>query len=156
MIIFSLIITIRSLLPQMTMYDTAGMERHMSTIPHTYFRGAKMLIVVYSIDETETFDSLDSWLGNASSARTVAGEEPLVLVLVGNKVDLAESGRHVSQARAKALAESYEIPSDLIFEISAKENINVQSMFDTIATKIKPDTTQPKTTSATPKGSKCC
>ena len=140
------------------MFDTAGMERHMSTIPHTYFRGAKMLIVVYSIDETETFDSLDSWLGNANSARTAAGEEPIVIVLVGNKIDLADTSRNVPQTRAIALADSYEIPSDLVFEISAKDNINVQEMFNTIATKIKPDTTQSSVNKPTPapKGTKCC
>lgn len=141
----------------MTMFDTAGMERHMSTIPHTYFRGARMLVVVYSIDDTESFDSLDSWLGNASSARSAAGEEPLVIVLVGNKLDLAEDNRNVSEARARQLAELFDIPSDLIFEISAKDNTNVQKMFNTIATKIKPDTSEPeKTKPSTASKKGCC
>ena len=118
------------------MFDTAGMERHMSTIPHTYFREAKLLLIVYSIDETESFDSLDSWLGNASSARTAAGEEPLIVALVGNKIDLPK--REVTEARAKELAELYEIPSDLIFEVSALDDTNIQTMFDVVATKIQP------------------
>lgn len=138
------------------MFDTAGMERHMSTIPHTYFRGARMLVVVYSIDDTESFDSLDSWLGNASSARSAAGEEPLVIVLVGNKLDLAETSRNVSEARARQLAQLFDIPSDLIFEISAKENINVQKMFDTIATKIKPDTSEPEKSQPPAPKKGCC
>ena len=118
-----------------------------------------MLVVVYSIDETDSFDSLDSWLGNAKSARAAAGEDPIVIVLVGNKVDLAESSRNVSQARARELADYYEIPSDLVFEISAKDNIKVQEMFNTIASKIKPDTSEPgkdKKPAPSSTNKKCC
>ena len=140
----------------MTLFDTAGMERHMSTIPHTYFRGALVLLMVYSIDESETFDSMDSWLSNARSARAAAGEEPIIIVLVGNKLDLSD--RNVNPARAKELADYYEIPSDLIFEISAKDDTNVKELFDTVATKIKPDTTVPQHNKPTSHSNKqkCC
>ena len=140
----------------MTLFDTAGMERHMSTIPHTYFRGAKMLLVVYSIDDTETFDSIDSWLDNASSARVAAGEDRPIIALVGNKLDL-DSSRAVYQSRANELADLYEIPSDLIFEVSAKENTNVQGLFDAIATKMKPDIVQSRVSPAeNPSRKKLC
>ena len=121
----------------MTLFDTAGMERHMSTIPHTYFRSAKVLLLVYSIDEVETFDSLTSWVQNAISARISSGQEEIFTALVGNKLDL-DSTRSVTVERAKQFAELNEIDPDMIFEVSALNNTNLQEMFDAIALKIHP------------------
>jgi small GTP-binding protein len=119
----------------MTLFDTAGMERHMGTIPHTYFHSAKALLLVYSMDDEETFDSLASWIENAMSARSSSSSEELLIGLVGNKLDLE---KRVDGMRAKQLAEWNEIPSDMIFEISALEETNLQGMFDAVALKIKP------------------
>ena len=143
----------------MTLFDTAGMERHMSTIPHTYFRSAKVLLLVYSIDEVETFDSLTSWVQNAISARISSGQEEVLTGLVGNKLDLAESDRSVTVERAKQFAELNEIKPDMIFEVSAKNNTNLQEMFDAIALKIHPyaaaATSNAKKSDTSPK-KKCC
>lgn len=141
----------------MTLFDTAGMERHMSTIPHTYFRSAKVLLLVYSIDEVETFDSLTSWVQNAMSARISSGQEEVLTGLVGNKLDL-ESDRSVTVERAKQFAELNEIKPDMIFEVSAKDNTNLQGMFDAIALKIHPyaaATSNAKKSDISPK-KKCC
>lgn len=113
------------------------MERHLSTIPHTYFRSAKVLLLVYSLDDKETFDSLTSWVENASSARTASGQQPIITAIVGNKLDL-ESSRDVSEQRVKTFASLNEIDDDLIFEVSALEDRNLQEMFDTIALKVHP------------------
>ena len=145
----------------MTLFDTAGMERHLSTIPHTYFRNAKVLLLVYSIDEVESFDSLTSWIENAVSAHMATGHRECLLGLVGNKLDL-ESDRKVDISRARQLAENNDIDQEMIFEVSALENTNIEEMFDKIAVKIHPAAAKSATENAKKEGvgdkkiKKCC
>ena len=89
----------------MTVYDTAGIERHMSTIPQTYFRWSKVIMLVYSIDDSDTFDSLTNWADNAISARAGRAQSEIITVLVGNKVDLDDE-RRVSKTRAQQVSNS--------------------------------------------------
>lgn len=116
------------------------MERHMSTIPHTYFRSARVLMLVYCIDDAESFDSLNSWLENAESAYMSSGQgSETLVVLVGNKLDLESEGERVVESkRAHSFAELHGIDKDLIFEVSAKENTNMDDMFNRIALKVHP------------------
>ena len=118
----------------MTLFDTAGIERHMSTIPPTYFRWSKVVMLVYSIDDSDTFDSLTGWSENAISAR-VGGET--LFVLVGNKLDLA-SERKVQKSRAVTYASNIDIDSDMVFEVSALSGEGMEHMFNTIAAKMGP------------------
>ena len=112
----------------------------MSTIPHTYFRSARVLMLVYCIDDAESFDSLSSWLENAESAYMSSGQgSKTLVVLVGNKLDLDEEGeRAVESKRAHSFAELHSIDTDLVFEVSAKEDTNMNDMFDKIALKVHP------------------
>ena len=118
----------------MTLFDTAGIERHMSTIPPTYFRWSKVVMLVYSIDDSDTFDSLTGWSENAISTR-VGGET--LFVLVGNKLDLA-SERTVQKSRAVTYASNIDVHSDMVFEVSALTGKGVDHMFNTIAAKMGP------------------
>lgn len=120
----------------MTLWDTAGIERHMSTIPPTYFRSAKGVILVYSIADQETFDSLTNWVDNTVSAMGI-GNQDLVKVLVGNKVDLS-SERQVEFDRAMEFAKLYDITENHLLEISAKDGTGVQELFDLVAKEISP------------------
>ena len=104
----------------MTMYDTAGIERHMSTIPQTYFRWSKVIMLVYSIDDSDTFDSLTNWSDNAISARAGRAQSDVITVLVGNKLDL-DDDRKVSKGRAQQYAENNDIEQDMVFEVSVKD-----------------------------------
>lgn len=118
----------------MTLFDTAGIERHMSTIPPTYFRWSKVVMLVYCIDDSDTFDSLTGWSENAISAR-VGGET--IFVLVGNKSDLA-SDRQVEKSRALQYAKNIDIDDDMVFEVSAFSGESFESMFNAIALKMGP------------------
>ena len=121
---------------QMTLWDTAGIERHMSTIPPTYFRSAKGVILVYSISDQETFESLTNWVDNTVSAMGI-GNQDLVKVLVGNKSDLS-SERQVDLERAREFGRGYEIAEDHVLEVSAKDGTGVQELFDLVARDINP------------------
>lgn len=139
----------------MTLWDTAGIERHMSTIPPTYFRSAKGVILVYSIADEETFESLTNWVDNTVSAMGI-GNQDLVKVLVGNKADLS-SERQVNLERAQAFARNYEIDDQHIMEISAKDGTGVQELFDLVAKEINPlAKNTPKPAAPANQKSKCC
>ena len=139
----------------MTMFDTAGLERHMSTIPQTYFRWSKVVMLVYCIDDSDTFDSLTNWSENALSAGSRA-QSDVISVLVGNKLDLADSDRKVTAQRAHQYADNNDIAIDMIFEVSAKDGTGVQNMFDSIALKIKPPKPSTRSGKGESDGKPCC
>ena len=123
----------------MTLYDTAGVERHTQTMQPTYFRRAKAVVLVYSIDNVESFGDIGSnWMDNSANSRTGA-----TFALVGNKLDLAhpdkgKSKRAVSQERALQYAVLNDIDKSMVFEISAKTGEGVMEMFDAIAGEMTP------------------
>ena len=72
---------------KLSLWDTAGQETYKS-ITRSYFRGASGALLVFDITRRSTFDAALSWLHDL---RQIA-EEGIVVVLVGNKSDLADSG----------------------------------------------------------------
>ena len=143
---------------QLTIYDTAGIERHMSTIPQTYFRWSKVIMLVYSIDDSDTFDSLTNWADNAISSHGGRTPSDVITVLVGNKVDL-DDDRRVSKERARQYAENNDIELEMVFEVSAKEGTGVKEMFNAIALKVKPAAAETRSQNQAKVGrkkEKCC
>lgn len=69
---------------KLSLWDTAGQEQYKS-ITRSYFRGASGALLVFDITRRKTFDNVTSWLHDL---RQIA-EEDIVVVLVGNKSDLA-------------------------------------------------------------------
>lgn len=71
---------------KLSLWDTAGQETYKS-ITRSYFRGASGALLVFDITRRATFASVTSWLHDL---RQIA-EEGIIVVLVGNKSDLAMS-----------------------------------------------------------------
>lgn len=71
---------------KLSLWDTAGQETYKS-ITRSYFRGASGALLVFDITRRATFQSATSWLHDL---RQIA-EDNLIIVLVGNKADLAPS-----------------------------------------------------------------
>lgn len=69
---------------KLSLWDTAGQETYKS-ITRSYFRGASGALLVYDITRRSTFEHATGWLHDL---RQIA-EEGIVVVLVGNKRDLA-------------------------------------------------------------------
>jgi small GTP-binding protein len=123
----------------MTLYDTAGVERYTKTVWPTYFRKANAIILVYSIDDVDSFNDIGSnWMDYSDTDAEV--------VLVGNKIDLAsdegECMRVISQQRAMQYADSNAIEMSMVFEVSAKTGQGMQEMFDAVAQKVTPASTE--------------
>uniref|UniRef100_A0A0B6YAL3 Uncharacterized protein n=1 Tax=Arion vulgaris TaxID=1028688 RepID=A0A0B6YAL3_9EUPU len=109
-------------------WDTAGQERYHSLAP-MYYRGAQAAVVVYDINNANTFNRAISWVRELRQQTT----GNIVIVLAGNKIDLAAEHRVVQTEDARLFAEE----SGLIFaECSAKSGLAVHEMFMMIAQKM--------------------
>lgn len=79
---------------KLSLWDTAGQETYKS-VTRSYFRGASGALLVFDITRRNTFDSVTSWLHDL---RQIA-DEGIVVVLVGNKSDLAPASTVSSSGR---------------------------------------------------------
>jgi small GTP-binding protein len=108
----------------MQIWDTAGQERFRSITP-TYFRDAVGLVLIYDITKGETFRNVRAWI---SDIKTHA--DGVIIMLLGNKLDVPDKERAVSFDEGQQLASSYGIP---FLETSAKTGYGVMEAFDALA-----------------------
>ncbi|KAL1297740.1 hypothetical protein AAFC00_006279 [Neodothiora populina] len=114
----------------MQLWDTAGQERFQS-LGVAFYRGADCCVLVYDVNNSKSFDTLDSWRDEFLIQASPMDPESFPFVVLGNKVDVEESKRMVPSKRAMAFCQSKGgIP---YFETSAKEAINVEQAFEVIA-----------------------
>ncbi|CAG8441806.1 16647_t:CDS:2 [Acaulospora colombiana] len=114
----------------MQIWDTAGQERFQS-LGVAFYRGADCCVLVYDVNNGKSFETLDSWRDEFLIQASPRDSENFPFVALGNKIDMEESKRVVSQKRAMTWCQSKgNIP---YFETSAKEAINVEQAFQTIA-----------------------
>ncbi|KAE9445317.1 hypothetical protein C3L33_22785, partial [Rhododendron williamsianum] len=113
---------------KLQIWDTAGQERF-RTITSSYYRGAHGIIIVYDVTEMESFNNVKQWLNEIDRY----ANDTVCKLLVGNKSDLVEN-KVVDTQTAKAFADELGIP---FLETSAKDSINVEQAFLTMAAEIK-------------------
>ncbi|KAI8970150.1 vacuolar biogenesis protein [Mycotypha africana] len=114
----------------MQIWDTAGQERFQS-LGVAFYRGADCCVLVYDVNNSRGFESLDQWKDEFLVQASPRDPENFPFVLLGNKVDVEESRRMITQKRAMAWCQANgNVP---YFETSAKEAINVEQAFQTIA-----------------------
>jgi len=109
-------------------WDTAGQERFQS-LGVAFYRGADCCVLVFDVNVAKTFDNLDSWRDEFLIQAAPRDPDRFPFVVIGNKVDM--ENRVVSTKRIQQWCQSKgDIP---FFETSAKEAINVEQAFQTIA-----------------------
>jgi len=127
---------------KLQIWDTAGQERF-RTITTAYYRGAMGILLVYDVTDDKSFANIRNWIRNIEQHAT----ESVNKMLIGNKCDMVEK-KVVDSARGKALSDEYGIK---FLETSAKNSINVEEAFITLAKDIKkrlidqPEGQKPKT-----------
>lgn len=94
-----------------------------------YYRGASAAVVVYDITHAASFQRAKKWIVELKQNVTNSN---LIIALVGNKADLVEE-RTIEEQDARDYANELEL---LYYETSAKENINVEELFNSIAERI--------------------
>ena len=113
---------------KLQIWDTAGQERF-RTITTSYFRGAQGILLVYDVTERQTFLSIRNWVQQIQ----MHADGNVNKILIGNKADLKEN-RVVSTEEGEALAKEFNIR---FFETSARQDMNVDTSFEKIATDVK-------------------
>ena len=113
---------------KLQIWDTAGQERF-RTITTSYFRGAQGILLVYDVTERQTFLSIRNWVQQIQ----MHADGNVNKILIGNKADLKEA-RVVSTEEGEALAKEFNIK---FFETSARQDMNVDTSFEKIATDVK-------------------
>jgi Ras-related protein Rab-35 len=107
-------------------WDPSGQERF-RTITSTYYRGTHGVIVVYDVTNGETFSNVKRWLSEIDQ-----NCDSVQRILVGNKCEDKEN-RVVLEEDARRLATAIKVD---YYETSAKDNLNVQEMFNAITRQV--------------------
>lgn len=107
---------------KLQIWDTAGQERF-RTITSAYYRGVNGVIIVYDITNKHSFEKISFWIDECK--RKCSNIEQNIIFLVGNKCDQKDK-RKVSFEEGKKCADDNGF---LFFEVSAKEDININELF---------------------------
>ena len=122
-------------LMKLSIWDSAGQETYRS-ITRSYFRGASGALLVFDITRRATFEHATAWLNDL---RQIA-EDNIVVVLVGNKCDLAASDSPNAPQRAVSVeeAEAWCKQEGVLryVETSAKNGDGVENAFLDVAERI--------------------
>jgi len=123
-------VTVDDRIVTLQLWDTAGQERFQS-LGVAFYRGADCCVLVYDVNSTKSFETLDSWRDEFLIQASPRDPESFPFVVLGNKIDMGEDRRMITQKRAHAYCQSRgQMP---YFETSAKESINVEQAFEVIA-----------------------
>lgn len=117
---------------KLSLWDTAGQETYKS-VTRSYFRGASGALLVFDLSRKQTFQHVTDWLNDL---RQIA-EPDIVVILVGNKADLAQQDdnkREVTKEEAEEWAKRNGVMEYV--ETSAKSGENVEMAFMRVAERI--------------------
>ena len=106
-------------------WDTAGQD-HFNAITRRYYRGADACLIVFAINDKESFIQVKSW-----HKKMVAecGDIPTALIM--SKIDL-KNEQTVSDEEAQKLSKELKIK---LFKVSSKDGIMVEECFEYLAEK---------------------
>ncbi|KKN03053.1 hypothetical protein LCGC14_1111550 [marine sediment metagenome] len=106
---------------KLQLWDIGGEQRFRFLLP-TYCLGANAAFLLYDITRPSTLDNISEWM---NIVRQKGG--PIPIMLVGSKLDLAQTQRQVQRDFGIQIAEKNEMAS--FAEISSKDNLNVDDAF---------------------------
>ena len=106
---------------KLQIWDTCGQEAYRSLIT-SFYRNASLAILVYSIDNVNSFNNIEAWLNEIKSQ---ANPETIVF-LIGNKIDL-EDQRKITIEMAQTFSNEHSF--NFFVETSAKTGFNAQNVF---------------------------
>ena len=106
---------------KLQIWDTCGQEVYRSLIS-SFYRNSSLAILVYSIDNENSFQNLEAWL---NEIKTQANPETKIF-LIGNKSDL-ENQRKIPIDVAKQFSKEHGF--NFFIETSAKKGDNAQAVF---------------------------
>ncbi|KAJ2310779.1 hypothetical protein IWW54_003007 [Coemansia sp. RSA 2705] len=137
---------------RLQLWDSAGQERFRA-MTQMYYRGANAVVLVYDITNEDSFKDVDTWVQelqrnidlndtgkytlNCGRADTSwGGIWIVVLLVVGNKLDLAPERRQVDYARARAYTKAVTGDETALLEVSCREDYGVIDVFYELAQRL--------------------
>jgi small GTP-binding protein len=102
-------------------WDTSGQEKFDSIIV-SYYRNIAVAIIVFDLSNIESFNNIKKWFTNID----YYCNKDITIKLIGNKCD---QSINVNQHDINLLCRDYNVD---YFEVSAKDNINIDSVFENI------------------------
>ena len=105
---------------KLQIWDTCGQEIYKSLISN-FYRNSSLAIILYSIDNKESFNNVENWLNDLKSQ----ANPDVRVFLVGNKADLEED-RKVPKEEGEKYKEDQHL--DLFMEASAKTGHNAKNV----------------------------
>ena len=119
-------ITINNKSISLEIYDAAGQNRYRSIV-RSYFGGADGILLLYDISDKKSFDLVSEWM---KSLEDYVDLKEIGLIIVGNKIDLQEECRQVTEEMREELEKRHKVR---VMEASAKKNINVKEIFELLS-----------------------
>jgi len=118
---------------KLQIWDTAGQERFKS-ITSSYYRGSSCIIVVFDLSDNNSFtDAMNIWLEEIKKNNEKNGSMPLIYI-VGNKSDKKINVNNIDMMKYKL--EKLELGEINYLEVSAKNNTNIEYLFETLSEKL--------------------
>ena len=106
---------------KLQIWDTCGQEVYRSLIS-SFYRSASLALIVYSIDNEESFINIEKWLNDIKSQ----SNPDVKIFLIGNKADL-EDKRQVTRENGEKFYRDHKL--SFFTETSAKTGFNVKNIF---------------------------
>ena len=110
---------------KLQIWDTCGQEAYRSLIKN-FYRNASLAIIVYSVEDSQSFFDIDIWLKQIKTY----GTSSCKFFLIGNKIDTND--RKVSTEQGIKCKNDFFF--DCFMETSAKDGINTKELFVNCAT----------------------
>ena len=110
-------IKINNNLVNLIFWDTVGQESFLS-ITKSYYRNSQIAILVYSVDDLQSFTNLTKWIDIINQYNT----EPVLKVIVGDKIDSVKK-RQVDKKEAEEFAQNNDM---LYFELTQNDPVIVR------------------------------
>ena len=102
-------------------WDTSGQEVYRSLV-NGFYRNSALAILIYSIDNENSFNNLESWINEIKEK----SHPNVKIFLIGNKNDL-ENNRKINLNEGKKFSEEHGL--NMFFEASAKTGFNAHKIF---------------------------
>ena len=107
---------------KLQVWDTCGQETYRSLIKN-YYRNSSLVILVYSIDDENSFICLKEWINEIKNNTN----SKLRIFLVGNKIDIDDNKIVIDKKTAFKFYKDNKL--DFFIETSAKTGYNAQNVF---------------------------
>ena len=115
---------------KLQIWDTTGQERFTSLIP-SFFRNIHIAINIIDMNDINAYDSMVKWYNMIISNSKI----PYNIIVIGNKIDLPINANINMINEFINMHSNSEIPSISFIELSIKNSLNLNNLFEHIIQK---------------------